>query len=122
LKSIPQASVNAWAMAYGTVFMSALALLTGQPIAFDPGIGYVVSLAYLAVFHSAIGFLLYLTLVRRITMERAAYFTVVYPVLALTLSTFFEGYQWTLQAAMGLVLVLGGNVFILRTRKPQKPG
>ncbi len=117
LADIPQAATNAWAMAYGTLFMGALAFATGKPLAFDPGMGYVLSLLYLAAVHSALGFMLYLMLVKRITMERAAYFTVVYPLIALTISTLYEGYQWTVLAVVGLGLVLGGNVFILQTRK-----
>jgi drug/metabolite transporter (DMT)-like permease len=42
---------------------------------------------------------------------------VLFPIVALALSTVFEGYQWTLSAALGLVMVLVGNALIL-TRGP----
>jgi drug/metabolite transporter (DMT)-like permease len=39
---------------------------------------------------------------------------VVIPVVALLVSTAFEGYRWTMPAILGLVAVLAGNVLVLR--------
>ena len=36
------------------------------------------------------------------------------PVVALLLSTLFEGYRWTLPAAAGLALIVVGNALVLR--------
>ena len=60
-----------------------------------------------------VGFWSYLTLLGRIGADRAAYATVLFPIVALALSTWFEGFQWTLLAALGVALVLLGNVLIL---------
>ena len=57
-----------------------------------------------------IGFTAYLMLVGRIGPERAAYCTVLFPIVALAVSTVFEGYQWTALAVVGLVLVVAGNL------------
>jgi uncharacterized membrane protein len=40
-----------------------------------------------------------------------------YPVIALLVSTAFEGYRWTVPAVLGLVAVIAGNVLVLRTPK-----
>lgn len=67
---------------------------------------------YLAAVGSVIGFTTYLMLVSRIGSSRAAYTTVLFPVVALSLSTLYEGYHWTPLAIIGLVLTLAGNVVI----------
>jgi len=41
---------------------------------------------------------------------------VLYPVVALAISTFFEGYRWTAIAAVGILLTLCGNWLILSGR------
>lgn len=46
--------------------------------------------------------------------ERAAYCTVLFPIVALNISTWVEGYQWTLAALLGLGLVMVGNVLVFR--------
>ncbi len=56
-------------------------------------LGFVVSLGYLAVFGSAIAFGCYLALIRHIGSARAAYTSVLYPLVALGISTVVEGYQ-----------------------------
>jgi drug/metabolite transporter (DMT)-like permease len=50
--------------------------------------------------------------------ECAAYCTVLFPVVALNISAFVEGYQWTLPALFGLALVMAGNVLVFRKPKP----
>ena len=114
---IPVLSMNAWGMFYGTVLLTLFTLATGAPIAFDTGPEYLISLFYLAVFGTIIAFTSYLVLIKRIGSARAGYATVAFPIVALSISTAFEGYQWTLHAILGIVLVLGGNYFILRTRQ-----
>jgi drug/metabolite transporter (DMT)-like permease len=110
IKVIP---ANALGMLYGTLLMGAYALITGANFNFDPSFGYVSSLLYLSLFGSALAFSLYLTLVGRIGPEKAAYATVLFPIVALTLSTIFEGYQWSSLAGAGIVLVLVGNILVL---------
>ena len=50
--------------------------------------------------------------------NKAAYATVMFPIVALALSTVFEGYVWTLSSVSGLVLVLLGNGLILGLKLP----
>ncbi len=112
-RRLPVIESNAFGMLYGGFFVTLLTLLRGSPFAFDPAWPYVLSLLYLAVFATVVGFWSYLTLLGRIGADRAAYATVLFPVVALALSTWFEGFQWTLLAALGVALVLLGNVLIL---------
>ena len=107
---------TAWGMVYGMLFLGIVSAFRGQSFAVEWSVSYLGSLVYLAVIASVIAFASYLTLLGRIGSARAGYATVMFPVVALTLSTIFEGYQWTPLAAGGLVCVLGGNLLMLRAR------
>jgi drug/metabolite transporter (DMT)-like permease len=50
--------------------------------------------------------------VGRLGADRAAYCTVLFPVVALNVSAAVEGYSWTLPALVGLALVAAGNVAV----------
>lgn len=65
-----------------------------------------------------IAFGCYLTLVGRIGAGRAAYATLLFPLVALALSTLFEGYRWGGDAVLGVALILDGNFIALRRRRP----
>ena len=119
-RGLPVFQSNAYGMLYGTGFITLLTLARGSPFDFDPSPAYIVSLLYLAVFATVVGFWTYLTLVGRIGAGRAAYATVLFPIIALALSTWFEDFHWTPLAAGGVVLVLLGNVAILTKRNPFK--
>ncbi len=114
-------TTNAWGMFYGALMLTGYCLLSGTPFAFDGSLRYVGSLLYLAIPGSVIGFTAYLTLVGRMGPERAAYCTVLFPVVALNVSAFAEGYQWTLPALFGLVLVMLGNLLVFRPRREPQP-
>jgi drug/metabolite transporter (DMT)-like permease len=107
-------TVNAWGMFYGTVLLALVALVTGVEFHFPTGMPYVASLLYLSVFGSIVAFGAYLRLMALIGPERAGYNAMLTPVVALLLSTAFEGYRWTLPAAAGLVLIVLGNALVLR--------
>lgn len=105
-----------WGMMYGAVFLGLFAWARGNSFAIEPTLIYGGSLVYLAVVASVIAFGSYLTLLGRIGSARAGYATVLFPVVALTVSTIFEGYQWTPGALIGLLCVLTGNILMLRRR------
>ena len=111
-------STNAWGMFYGSLILLAICLVQGVPLTFDSSAQYVGSLLYLAIPGSVIGFTAYLTLVGRMGPERADYCTVLFPVVALNVSAFAEGYQWSLPALAGLGLVMAGNVLVFRKPRP----
>lgn len=109
-------TTNAWGMLYGALLLSGYCLLRATPFGMDWSVRYVGSLLYLVIPGSVIGFTAYLTLVGRMGAERAAYCTVLFPVVALNVSAYAEGYQWTAPALGGLVLVMLGNVLVFRRR------
>ncbi|WP_457091768.1 DMT family transporter [Microvirga sp. P5_D2] len=113
-RGVPLLSATAWGMTYGCVVLVAINLLRGNAFTIEPTLKYVGSLVYLAIGASVLAFMSYLTLLRRLGAARAGYATVLFPIVALTVSTVFEGYQWTLLAAIGVVLALIGNVLVLR--------
>ncbi|MNH29198.1 O-acetylserine/cysteine export protein [compost metagenome] len=92
-------------------------LFSGIPFDMEWNTRYIGSLLYLVIPGSVIGFTAYLTLVGRMGPERAAYCTVLFPLVALNVSAFYEGYQWTAPALFGLVLVMLGNVLVFRKPK-----
>ncbi|MDK9695945.1 MAG: DMT family transporter [Siculibacillus sp.] len=107
-------SATAWGMVWGSAFLLVAVLIRGLDFDFERSAPYVVSLLWLAIVSSVAAFWAYLTLLGRIGAARAGYATVMFPVFALAISTVFEGYHWTASAILGLVLVLAGNLFVLR--------
>jgi drug/metabolite transporter (DMT)-like permease len=114
---LPVVQVNAWAMLYGALFVALYALVSGQDFAFDWSLRYTASLVYLALFGSVLAFGAYLTLMSHIGAERASYVAVAVPVLALVLSTLFEGVRWQTAMAVGIALCLAGNLLVLSRGK-----
>ena len=114
---LPIVQTNTLGMAYGALITLVIALLRGVDFSFEASPAYLLSLAYLAVFGSVIAFGSYLTLVGRMGVDRAAYIGVVFPLVALALSTLFEGLAWNLLGLLGVVLVAAGNVLVLSRRR-----
>lgn len=112
---IPILTSTAWGMAYGAAAAAVAATVRGVPWDFDPRPGYVASLLYLALPGSIVAFGAYLTLVRRIGAGPASYTAVATPVVAMLLSTLFEGYRWSWAAGAGVLLAVAGNLLVLRS-------
>src|SRR4051794_27842195 len=103
-RGLPVASTTTWGMIYGTLFLLLLSLVRGQAFIIEPTLRYLGALAWSALFASVFAFAAYMTLLGRIGADRTGYSTVMYPVVALAVSTVFEGYVWTWPAITGLVL------------------
>ena len=114
MEGIPVVQANAWGMTYGTILMIVTAVLTGTEFSFQATVPYVASLIYLALFGSVFAFGMYLTLIGRIGADRAAYTTLLFPVVALSLSMMFEGYRGSVGALVGIGLILAGNFMVLK--------
>jgi drug/metabolite transporter (DMT)-like permease len=111
--SLPVVTVNAYGMAYGAAGLAVIAAIRGTPVDFDPRWPYVLSLIYLSLAGTSLAFGLYLALIKRIGAARAAYTSVLFPVVALIVSTLFEGYRWSLPAVVGLAVLVAGNALAL---------
>ena len=116
--SLPIVQSNAYGMAYGALFTLMVALARGARLSFVPSFEYIASLLYLAAFGSVVAFGAYLTLLGRIGPDRSAYISVVFPIVALGLSTLFEGLRWEWLAVLGVGLVIAGNALALTARRP----
>ena len=91
------------------------------PPTYDPRPAYTLGILYLGLLGSVCTFPLYYRLVREVGAGTAAYSSVLVPVVAMTLSTMFEGFVWSLLPAAGAVLALGGLLVAMRWR-PSPPG
>lgn len=114
-EKLPVIQSNAWSMFYGALLTGLVVLVRGQPLTFDPAPAYVISLIYLTVFGSVIAFGAYLTLLGRIGAHKAGYASVMFPVVALVLSMLFEGLALDAPIIVGFLLVLGGNLLVLKS-------
>ena len=111
----------AWAMLWGTLFDVTFAWAVAGPPVFPSEPRYWFGVAFLAVLGSVVAFPLYFKLIRELGPGRAAYNGVLVPVIAMALSTLFEGYEWGQLAVGGAALALIGLVIALRGRNIGKP-
>ena len=119
-KRYPMGAMLAVSMLIGAVMDAGLAYaLTGAPV-FETRPAYIAGILYLGVFASAIAFTLYFQVLRVIGPAKAAYSSVIVPVIAMLLSTLFEGYRWSLLAGVGAALTGVGLVIALRARRPAR--
>jgi len=117
---LPVLQTNAWAMLYGTIFMSVVALTSGDKFSFDFSFAYVGSLIYLALFGSVIAFGCYLTLMTRIGAHKTSYANILFPAVAVVISTFVENFHWSIFTVIGFSSILLGNLVILSKPKRVK--
>lgn len=115
---LPVLPSAAWGMLYGASVAAVAATLRGDAWTFDARLPYLASLAYLAVFGSVVAFAAYLTLLRKVGPGPSSFVGIATPVIAMLLSTAFEGYRWTPVAVAGVVLAVVGNVIALRRPTP----
>lgn len=115
-RRLPMVALLAWAMLIGAVIDSLWAWATSGPPVFDPSPHYGAGIAYLALAGSVATFPLYFRLIQTLGAGRAAYVNVMVPVLAMLLSSLFEGYRWSALAAAGALLAVAGMVMALRAR------
>ena len=115
-RSLAMTSLLAWSMLYGVIADFALAWITAGPPIIPADPYYWGGIVWLALAGSVVTFPLYYTIVREIGAGRAAYNGVFVVVIAMLISTFIEGYEWSLLAGGGAVLALAGMVLALRAK------
>ena len=114
---LPIIQTNAFGMGYGALLMFTVAAITGVEFTFEVTTGYIGSLVFLSLFGSVFAFGGYLTLIGRIGADRAAYVSMLFPLVALLISTLFEDYRWSSFALGGVALTLAGNFLVLSRRR-----
>ncbi|PCJ93486.1 MAG: EamA family transporter [Hyphomicrobiales bacterium] len=107
---------NAWGMSYGAAINAFIALMIGAEFIIEPTASYILSLVWLATTATVMAFWFYLTLLGRIGSAKAAYTTVLFPIIAMLVSTMMEDYQWSVLAVGGVGLALLGNVLVLTSK------
>lgn len=110
----------AWGLLIGALMDCALALAIEGPPQFDTRPGYIFGVLYLGLMGSVVTFPLYSRLLQRLGAGRAAYNGVLVPVIAMILSTVFEGYRWSVLAGAGSALAMIGLFLALNARKPSR--
>lgn len=118
LMNLPMMQANAWGMFYGSAFMTILLLAQGKSFTFSYTLPYISSLIYLSIFGSIIAFASYLTLLNNIGAHKASYASVMFPAVAVVISSIVEGFSWNIYTVIGLVIILAGNIVVLT--KPRK--
>ena len=112
-RKMPLVQSNAFSMLYGSIILILYISVSEVSFSFDTSFSYVMSLIYLAVVASVIGFGVYLKLVGNIGADKASYVNIFTPTIALLLSTLFENYQWSWFGLIGVLLIIVGNIIVL---------
>jgi drug/metabolite transporter (DMT)-like permease len=113
----PTVTILSWSMLWGTVANAALAFALYGPPVIDARPAYLGGVLYLSIIGSVVTFPLYFDLIRNIGPGKAAYTGVLIPVIAMMLSTAFEGYGWSLLAVSGAVLAIIGLLVAMQRPK-----
>lgn len=111
------AASTAWAMAYGAGALALFAAAAGKAWAVNLSWPYALSFLHLSVNGSVVAFLMYYGLARRRGYATASYVSSLAPILAMLMSSLFEGKSWGVMALGGVVLALLGQVLLLRARR-----
>jgi drug/metabolite transporter (DMT)-like permease len=117
-RALPAVSLLAWSLFYGTLVDVGIAWVVSGPPVIPASGAYWAGTAYLAIAGSVVTFPLYYTIIREIGPGRAAYNGVAVIVIAMLISTVFEGYRWSLLAATGATLATVGLIVALSARRP----
>lgn len=114
---IPVMTFNAYGMMYGAIFSLVIGLFLKESFVFPATGSFIFSLTYLSLFGTVIAFWAYQTLVGTMGAEKAAYTSIISPVIAVLISTVFENVTFTPQMFVGMILCFGGNLLALK-KKP----
>ncbi|MET0248866.1 MAG: EamA family transporter [Sphingobium sp.] len=115
-RRLPMVAVLAWAMLIGAGLDALFAWATVGPPVIETRAGYLLGIAWLAIAGSVVTFPLYFQLIQRVGPGRAAYTSVMTPVVAMLISTLVEDYRWSLLSAAGALLAIAGMIIALRSK------
>lgn len=119
---IPLLAGNAWAMFYGALVLGPWCLFQGVDWIMPESTTFWGATLFLAIPGSIIAFFSYITVIRTLGADKAGYATVLFPVVALSVSTWLEGFVWTGTAVSGALLALLGNYVLFRKAAPVASG
>lgn len=119
---VPLFTANAWAMVYGAMILGVWCVFRGVEWVWPEGAWFWGATIFLAVPGSIIAFYCYITVIQVLGADKAGYATVLFPLVALSVSTWLEGFEWTLAAVLGAALALFGNYVLFRPYRRGCPG
>jgi drug/metabolite transporter (DMT)-like permease len=109
-----------WAMLYGGGATALFALVSGRSFSIVWSTPFVASFIYLVVGGSILAFGAFYALVHRLGVARAGYVGVMTPIVALIVSSLFEGFDWSAPTLFGVALAVAGNLIALATSAPRQ--
>lgn len=121
IRRYPLFTMLAWSMAAGALIDGLIAVVMTGPPVFDGTADYWIGVLYLSLIGSVLTFSLYYPVVRLIGPAKAAYSSVLVPIIAMGFSTWLEDYRWTTLTVIGALLALGGMVAALGRNRPSVP-
>lgn len=116
-QKLPPFGILVWGMAVGVITNAIFAWVVAGPPQWDARPQYILALLMLGVVASAVAFALYFDLIRNIGPAEAAWTSVLIPVVAMAISTVFEGYRWSIESILGAILAFCGMVIALSRPK-----
>ena len=120
LMKVPVMTFNMYGMMYGAMFSLLIGLVTGQSFILPMTSSFLWSLAYLSFFGTVVAFWAYQTLVGTIGAERAAYTSIISPVIAVTISMYYENVNFTPQLFAGMIFCFVGNLLALKKPRTEE--
>jgi drug/metabolite transporter (DMT)-like permease len=101
-------------MAYGAALGWLYVLMAGVPLGIRWSLPFAASLVYLTLAGSVLAFAAYYALVGRVGAARAGYVGVSSTLVALVVSSLFEGYRWAPLTVLGVAAAVAGAVLIIQ--------
>ncbi len=108
-QGVNPATSNVWSMGAGGVMLTIWSALSGAAVIPPMDSTFWLSTGYLALVGSVLGFTFYFMLLGRVGSVKAGYVALASPVVAVLLSSAWEGWDVSVTAWFGISLVLFGN-------------
>ena len=119
-QQIPILASNGWSMFYGAIITGLFCLVSQKSFHVNVTQEFILSFLYLSILGTVVSFWSYIKLIENIGPTKAAFTSVVSPIIALAISTFFENFHWTLFLLVGSTLCIVGNIMALVPLGPLK--
>ena len=116
MKRHPMLPLLAWSMLFGTLLDAVFAWSQYGPPIVEARAAYLGGILYLGIVGTVLTFPLYFRLIRDIGPGKAAYTSVLIPIVAMLISTLFEGYHWSGLSIAGAILAIAGLAIAMRAR------
>lgn len=102
----------------GSFYLLLINLILNNQFTFDYSKKYIFSLIYLTVFASVFGIICFYYLIQKVGAVKANYTTLLYPIIALSVSSFYENFKFTFLGTLGLALITGAlAIEFIKTNK-----